>query len=596
MNSPTFAELGLDASLLAALEGRGFTSPTPVQAETFAPGREGRDLLVQSRTGSGKTLAFGLPLLHRLEPGAHPQAIILAPTRELAQQVGTELRSLRRLDLALLVGGMSYGPQLNALAKGAQIVVGTPGRVMDHLERGSLDLSKVRMVVLDECDEMLNMGFLEDVETILAKVPKGPQTYLFSATLPGPIAKLAQRFLKDPVKISLTEAGEAAAHQDIAHTPVVVADHFHVKALVNLLLHDEPSAALIFTKTKAQTEEVAEELIASGLGAAFLHGDLAQATRARILEQFKRGRLRYLVATDVAARGLDISGLPLVVHLGIPTQMESYIHRSGRTGRAGAKGTSLPLVNLKESRILSAWARRGGLELTWRQVPTPEALKAAREGHLRERVAKAADAAHRKEAHRLLVDMDAEELVAGLLALLREDEPEGFEVPAVNATASRKPFAREGAAPRRATQDREESEERPRRPWVPKEEWEAQRAERAARPSNRPWVPEEEWRAQKAGQGADRPRRPWVPKEEWEAQRGERPERPANRPWVSDEEWRAKKAQERGFDRPYIPEDEWQARKAAGELPPRPARPGFKSGPKAGPRSHGKPYAPKKKG
>ncbi|HJV90210.1 MAG TPA: DEAD/DEAH box helicase [Holophagaceae bacterium] len=569
MNTPTFAELGLDAHLLTALEGRGFTSPTAVQAATFAPGREGRDLLVQSRTGSGKTLAFGLPLLHRLEPGAHPQAIILAPTRELAQQVATELRSLQRVDMALLVGGLGYGPQLAALSRGAQIVVGTPGRVMDHLDRGSLDLSKVRMVVLDECDEMLNMGFLEDVETILAKVPKGPQTYLFSATLPGPIAKLAGRFLKDPVKISLSDAGEAAAHGDIAHTPVVVADHFHVKALVNLLLHDEPSAALIFTKTKAQTEEVAEELTASGLPAAFLHGDLAQATRARILEQFKKGRLRYMVATDVAARGIDVSGLPLVVNLGIPTQMESYIHRSGRTGRAGAKGTSLAIVNLKESRILSAWARRGGLELTWRTVPGPEELRAAKAEHLRERVAKAADDAHRKDAKRMLGQTDPVELVAGLLALLREDEPEGYEVPAVNASASRKPFTRDGAGPKRPYADREGEA---KRPWVPKEEWEAQRAERAARPTNRPWVP----------------------KEEWEAQRGERGDRP-QRPWVPDEEWRAKKAQERGFDRPYIPEDEWQARKAAGELPPRPAKPGFKPNPKGAARPAGKPFAPKKR-
>ncbi|MBI3132855.1 MAG: DEAD/DEAH box helicase [Acidobacteria bacterium] len=554
MNTPTFAELGLDAHLLTALEGRGFISPTPVQAATFAPGREGRDLLVQSRTGSGKTLAFGLPLLHRLEPGAHPQAIILAPTRELAQQVATELRSMQRLDLALLVGGMAYGPQLTALSRGAQIVVGTPGRVMDHLDRGSLDLSKVRMVVLDECDEMLNMGFLEDVETVLAKVPKNPQTYLFSATLPAPIAKLAQRFLKNPVKLQLNEVGEAAAHQDIAHTPVIVADNFHVKALVNLLLHDEPSSALIFTKTKAQTEEVAEELTASGLPAGFLHGDLAQATRARILEQFKKGRLRYMVATDVAARGIDISGLPLVVHLAIPTQMESYIHRSGRTGRAGAKGTSLALVNLKESRILSAWARRGGLELTWRTVPGPEELRAAKETHLRERVAKAADDAHRKEAKRLLADTDAIELVAGLLALLREDEPEGYTVPPVNSTAARKPYASGGAKRPYGSEDR----------------------------PNRPWIPEEEFRAKRAAEGGDdRPRRPWVPEEEWRAKRASEGGRPSDR--------------QEGPRRPWIPDEEWQAKKAAGELPPRPAKPGFKSGPKPSPRASGKPFAPKKR-
>jgi ATP-dependent RNA helicase DeaD len=290
---------------------------------------------------------------------------------------------------------------------------------------------------------------------------------------------------------------------------------------------------------------VVEELTASGLPAGFLHGDLAQATRARILEQFKKGRLRYMVATDVAARGIDISGLPLVVHLAIPTQMESYIHRSGRTGRAGAKGTSLALVNLKESRILSAWARRGGLELTWRTVPGPDELRAAKETHLRERIAKAADEAHRKDAKRLLGDTDAVEVVAGLLALLREDEPEGYVVPPVNSVAARKPYgSRDAAGPKR------------------------------------PWVPEEEFRAKRTAEGGDeRPRRPWVPEEEWKAKRASEG-RPADR--------------HEGPRRPWIPDEEWQAKKAAGELPPRP-KPGFKAGPKAAPRATGKPFAPKKR-
>ncbi len=430
MSDTTFAALGCSEALLAALARRGFETPMPVQAQTFRPGLEGRDLLVQSRTGSGKTLAFGLPLLHRLTDERHPQALILAPTRELAQQVGAELHSLMpKLPIASLVGGVSYPPQLKALAAGAPVIVGTPGRVMDHLERGTLDLGRVGMIVLDECDEMLNMGFLEDVETILAKVPKGPQTYLFSATLPGPIAKLAGRFLNDPVRIQLAEAGEAAVHADIAHTPVLVPDHQQVRALVNLLLMDEPSAALIFTKTKAQSEEVAEELTVSGLPAAYLHGDLAQATRTRILGQFKDGKLRYLVATDVAARGLDIEGLPLVVHIGIPTQLESYIHRSGRTGRAGAKGTSLAVVNWKESRILLAWSRRGGLKLDWRSIPAPAEIREAQARRLLEGIQGAASAALLHQAAQMLKDADPVRLVAGLLGLVQADRSSGFDLP-----------------------------------------------------------------------------------------------------------------------------------------------------------------------
>ncbi len=402
----------------------------PVQEQTFKPGLEGRDLLVQSRTGSGKTLAFGLPLLHRLAPDRYPQALILAPTRELAQQVGAELHSLvPKLPIASLVGGVPYPPQMKSLQNGAQVVVGTPGRVMDHMERGTLDLSRVSMIVLDECDEMLNMGFLEDVEKILSKVPAGPQTYLFSATLPAPIAKLAKRFLKDPVQISLAEAGEHAVHADIAHTPVLVPDHQQVRALVNLLLKDQPSAALIFTKTKAQTEEVAEELTVSGLPAAFLHGDLAQATRTRILGQFKDGKLRYLVATDVAARGLDISGLPLVVHMGIPTQLESYIHRSGRTGRAGAKGSSMALVGFKESRILLAWSRRGGLTLDWRAVPTPAEIRESQAAKLLDGIQGSASAALLNQATQLLKDTDPVRLVAGLLGLVQADQASGFDLP-----------------------------------------------------------------------------------------------------------------------------------------------------------------------
>ena len=430
MSNTTFAALGCSEPFLAALDRRGFTTPTPVQDACFQPGLDGRDLLVQSRTGSGKTLAFGLPLMHRLTPEKHPQALILTPTRELAQQVATELASVQpSLPTALLVGGLSYVPQLKALHFGASVIVGTPGRVMDHLERQSLDLSKVSMVVLDECDEMLNMGFIEDVERILGKVPENPQTYLFSATLPAPIASLAKRFLKDPFKIQLGDSGGATQHADITHTPCLVADHLQTKALVNFLLLDEPSAALIFTKMKQQTEEVAEALRNAGLAADYLHGDLNQGARNRIMTAFKEGKLRYLVATDVAARGIDVENMPLVVHIGIPTQFENYIHRSGRTGRAGAKGTSMALVSFKESRILLAWGRRGGLKLDWRGVPTQAEIRAARSQRLAARLDGQEAPAFLDLARTLLAERDPAPLVATLLSLIEDEAHGGFDIP-----------------------------------------------------------------------------------------------------------------------------------------------------------------------
>jgi ATP-dependent RNA helicase DeaD len=360
------------------------------------------------------------------------------------------------------------------LASGAPVVVGTPGRVMDHLERGTLDLSKVSMIVLYECDEMLNMGFLEDVEAILSKVTGKAQTYLFSATLPAPIARLTQRFLRDPERIQLSEAGAHGSHADIAHTPVLVPDHLHVKALVNLLLMDEPSAALIFTKMKAQAEEVAEMLTAAGLPAAYLHGDLAQASRTRTLAMFKEGRLRYLVATDVAARGIDVEGLPLVVHMGIPTQMEGYIHRSGRTGRAGAKGTSLALVGWKESRILLAWSRRGGLKLDWRSVPTPAEIAASQDTRVLTAAQGAVTPALMDEAKRLLRSGDAVKLVAGLLGLARAGRSTGYEVPNEPLKTGLKRDHPSSAKPfEKKPYQRPDRDDRPReykKPWKPKGE------------------------------------------------------------------------------------------------------------------------------
>jgi len=430
VTATTFADLGCTEPFLAALTRRGFVTPTPVQAECFKPGIDGRDLLVQSRTGSGKTLAFGLPILHRLTPEKHPQAIVLTPTRELAQQVAAEIMSVSpRLAIAELVGGMDYQPQLRSIYYGARVVVGTPGRMLDHLERGSLDLSQVTTVVLDECDEMLKMGFIDDVTKILSGATEQHQTYLFSATLPAPIAKLAHRFMHDPHKVALGNSGGATQHADITHTPCVVPERLHPQALVNFLLHDEPKGALIFTKRKVEAEEIAEVLREAGLAAEHLHGDLSQGTRSRILASFKDGTLRFLVATDVAARGLDVEGLQLVIHLGIPNQLEGYIHRSGRTGRAGAKGHSLALVDPREARIMEAWGRRGGLALTWRNVPNQEEIATARTQRLVNSVQDLKAPEHVKLAKQLLHERTPETLVAALLSLLQKDTHAGFFIP-----------------------------------------------------------------------------------------------------------------------------------------------------------------------
>jgi ATP-dependent RNA helicase DeaD len=335
-----------------------------------------------------------------------------------------------RLSIAQLVGGMGYAPQFQTLRNGAPVIVGTPGRVQDHLDQGTLDLAHVTMVVLDECDEMLNMGFIDDVEKILSQAPAGPQTYLFSATLPGPIASLARRFLKEPHRVQLGDQGGVTQHADISHTPCLVSDSLQIKALVNFLLLDEPSSALIFSKRRQDAEDIASALQDAGLAADYLHGDLAQNVRSRLMGAFKEGRLRYLVATDVAARGIDIENMPLVVHVGIPMQFESYIHRSGRTGRAGAKGASLALVGYREARILAAWSNRGGLKLSWRTVPTSDEIRIARSRRLAERVlTPEAPARYLDLARSLVADTDPACVVATLLSMIEKEAHSGFDLP-----------------------------------------------------------------------------------------------------------------------------------------------------------------------
>src|SRR5690606_2674578 len=342
-----FAGLGLPESLLSAVVELGFTTPTDIQTEAIPLLLAGRDVVGAAQTGTGKTAAFGLPLLAAVDPGVRAvQALVLAPTRELAIQVSDAIssfaRHLRGLHVLPIYGGSSFVPQLRGLRDGAQVVVGTPGRVMDLMERGSLDLSGVRFLVLDEADEMLRMGFAEDVEQIAAKVPAVRRTALFSATMPAAIKKVAATHLTDPVRVSVTPASSTVSN--IEQTYAVVPFRHKTGALARVLAVSDADAAIVFVRTKSAADEVAIELAGRGIQAAAISGDVAQRDRERLIDRLRAGTLDVLVATDVAARGLDVERIGLVVNFDVPRETETYVHRIGRTGRAGRSGRALTFL------------------------------------------------------------------------------------------------------------------------------------------------------------------------------------------------------------------------------------------------------------
>ena len=351
---PTFPEFDLDPAILAAVEKLGFESATPVQAETLPPLLEGRDMIGQARTGSGKTAAFGLPMIQRFKDGgANVRGLVLAPTRELAIQVAEAVRSFSKglpIRVVTIYGGAPYPPQLKALRNGATIVVGTPGRVIDHLDRGTLKLGNVEMFVLDEADEMLRMGFLEPVEHILEALPEERQIALFSATMPAPIQRVSKKFLKKPVTIQVETSELSVSH--IEQFWIRAPQRRKLDILMRILQGDPHGATLIFTRTKRGCGEVADGLTKNGIPADAIHGDLNQAARERVINRLRSKSLSVLVATDVAARGLDVSHLTRVVNMDYPGGPEIYVHRIGRTGRAGAKGTAITLVTPGEQRKL----------------------------------------------------------------------------------------------------------------------------------------------------------------------------------------------------------------------------------------------------
>jgi ATP-dependent RNA helicase RhlE len=358
-----FSELSLCPQLRAAITELGFTEPTPIQRRAIPVVLEGRDLLAAAQTGTGKTAAFALPLLERLQanpqPGSRlPRVLVLVPTRELAAQVSDSIRALAshlRLRGALIFGGVSPRPQIAALASGVDLVVATPGRLLDHLQARAIDLSKIEALVLDEADRMLDMGFIQAMKRIIAALPKQRQTLLFSATLPDEIRALARRWMTDPMVIDVAPR----------NTPAELVDHrvYHVESagkhplLKRLLANGQVRQTLVFTRTKHGANRLAERLVRDGLSVAAIHGNKSQNARTRALDDFKQGRVQVLVATDIAARGLDISELPHVVNFELPHVPEDYIHRIGRTGRAGASGEAISLVSRDEQERLRAIER-----------------------------------------------------------------------------------------------------------------------------------------------------------------------------------------------------------------------------------------------
>ena len=378
-----FTDLGLSDPLLRALSDVGYESPSPIQAATIPPLLEGRDVLGQAQTGTGKTAAFALPVLARIDPKQFkPQALVLAPTRELAIQVAEAFQKyavhLPGFHVLPIYGGQSYAPQLQALKRGVHVVVGTPGRVIDHLDRGTLDLSELRCLVLDEADEMLRMGFIDDVEAVLKKTPATRQVALFSATMPSQIRRIAQTYLKDPVEVAIKSATSTATN--IRQRFWMVSGVNKLDALTRILEAEPFDGMLIFARTKLGTQELAEKLAARGLSAAAIHGDVEQKQREKMVQSLKDGRIDILVATDVAARGLDVDRISHVLNYDIPYDTESYVHRIGRTGRAGRSGEAILFVAPRERSMLGAIERATRQKIEPMQLPSVDAVNEQRVG------------------------------------------------------------------------------------------------------------------------------------------------------------------------------------------------------------------------
>jgi len=420
---PTFDVLALNADVRRAVDAMGYTHPTPVQRAVFEPAAEGRSLVVQARTGTGKTAAFGLPIVDRIVRTSIkvPQVLVLVPTRELALQVSREIEQLgqfRSIRVAAIYGGSSMTKQIEAIAAGAQVLAGTPGRVLDHLRQRTLDPSSIRLLVLDEADEMLSMGFARELNAILELLPKNRQGLFFSATLPPDIDRLARTHLREPEVITLSSDQVGAL--EIEHYVYVTRDGDKIGQLVRILEVEDPESAIIFCNTRDETQRVAETLKTRGFDADWLNGDLPQNDRERVMSATREGKLRFLVATDVAARGIDISHLTHVINYDFPETAEQYVHRTGRTGRAGRTGTAIALVGPKDIGNLYILRLTFKIRPVERQLPSAGEMKTRSELDLVQLFVEAfagrpSHADDLSLARRLLTHQDAEAIVAGLL-------------------------------------------------------------------------------------------------------------------------------------------------------------------------------------
>ena len=429
----SFSDLGLAPEVLKALADVGYESPSQIQALTIPPLLEGRHVVGLAQTGTGKTAAFALPILSQLDFSQKtPQALVLAPTRELALQVSEAFEKyaahMKGVKVLPIYGGQGYGVQLSALRRGVHVVVGTPGRIMDHLEKGTLDLSELRFLVLDEADEMLKMGFAEDVETILADTPDSKHVALFSATMPAQIRRISKKYLDDPVEI--TVKNKTSTVSSITQRYLIVSYPQKVDALTRILEVENFEGMIVFVRTKNETETLAEKLRARGYSAMAINGDVAQVQRERTINQLKAGKLDILVATDVAARGLDVERISHVVNYDIPTDTESYVHRIGRTGRAGRSGDSIAFVTPRERHLLRAIEKATRQPLTQMQLPTVDDVNATRLTRFDDQITQALTQPERIDFFRDVVshyvsehDVSEVDVAAALAAVMHGEQP-----------------------------------------------------------------------------------------------------------------------------------------------------------------------------
>jgi ATP-dependent RNA helicase DeaD len=471
--SATFRGLALSEEVLSALTDVGYEAPTPIQAQTIPVLLSGRDMIGQAQTGTGKTAAFALPALSRIDLASHePQVLVLVPTRELALQVAEAFVSyavhLKGFHVLPIYGGQSYQPQLNALRRGVHVVVGTPGRVIDHLNRGTLKLNGIRLLVLDEADEMLRMGFVDAVESVLVQTPPERQVALFSATLPAQIRRIAQKHLRSPVEVTIKSKTSTATN--IRQRYWMVSGLHKLDALTRILEAEDFEGMLVFTRTKQATVELAEKLEARGFSAAPLNGDIAQRDRERTISRLKDGQIDILVATDVAARGLDVERVSHVINYDVPYDTESYVHRIGRTGRAGRKGEAILFIAPRERNMLRAIERATRQVIEPMNLPSVDAVNKLRIAKFKQRISDTVGTTEASLFRPVLEQMQAEsglpliDIAAALASMSQgttpmllaartvepeERAPQGFE---------REPRAHEGfAEPRRAAEGRPRS-------------------------------------------------------------------------------------------------------------------------------------------